>query len=70
MKNYLVVYLKNGEPQSEVLQANNKIEILSFNQFQNQVDFCFLDIKELSNELINKYFRNAIELTRELFDSI
>lgn len=70
MKNYLVVYLKNGEPQSEVLQANNKIEILSFNQFQNQVDLCFLDIKELSNELINKYLRNAIELTRELFDSI
>ena len=70
MKNYLVVYLKNGEPQSEVLQANNKIEILSFNQFQNQVDFCFLDIKELSNELINKYFRNALELTQELFDSI
>ena len=69
MKNYLV-YLKNGEPQSEVLQANNKIEILSFNQFQNQVDLCFLDIKELSNELINKYLRNAIELTRELFDSI
>ena len=70
MKNYLVVYLKNGEPQSEVLQANNKIEILSFNQFQNQADLCFIDIQELSNELINKYLRNAIELTLELFDII